>query len=100
MNLKMKVDLDYPGIGPVSQELKLRCMTGRVGCTWEERDSDDNKSIGVNRYSPDKGGVDRYYELWLRDSRKEHLSILGEFGTGRHTVYNQLEILADFPIPF
>lgn len=29
------------------------------------------------------GGVDRYAEFWIRSPEKEHLSVLGEFGTGK-----------------
>jgi hypothetical protein len=176
MDLKIRVDLNMPGLGQVRQELKVRCAHGRVersdiesfcrdfeasgaekgqvisdleitpaarnlvaksqrlsaqtldelldqtlrfddyldflegkiktervdseyltlGCTWQEAGRNGSESLAVSQYSSADGGVDRYLELWLRDSRKEHVSILGEFGTGKtwtvlHIAWEALE---------
>lgn len=39
--------------------------------------------IGVSRYEEEDGWIDGYIDLWLDDPAKEHISILGEFGTGK-----------------
>lgn len=54
-----------------------------LGCTSEEGQTDPERPPPHSVYPAEDGGIDRYVELWLRDERKEHLSILGEFGTGK-----------------
>jgi hypothetical protein len=163
MDLKIRLNLSIPGLGPVRQEVKIRCAHGRVtqshvksfyhdliasgaekgeiiadleitpearkeahkvqrivahtldelldktvrfdsyldylegtikanhvdtlyltlGCTWQEADGGDTESPAENHYTAEEGGIDSYVKLWLLDSRKEHVSILGEFGTGK-----------------
>ena len=39
--------------------------------------------MGVSRYEEEDGWIDGYVDLWIDDPAKEHLSILGEFGTGK-----------------
>jgi WD40 repeat protein len=37
----------------------------------------------ISRYAEEDGWIDGYLDLWLDDSTKQHISILGEFGTGK-----------------
>ena len=45
----------------------------------QELDPDTGERIGVNIYN----NIEHYINQWLDDATKEHLSILGEFGTGK-----------------
>jgi len=54
-----------------------------LGCSSEEAQADSAQAPWVAKYPAKDGGIDRYVELWMSDSRKEHLSILGGFGTGK-----------------
>jgi predicted NACHT family NTPase len=51
--------------------------------------------MGVSRYNEQDGWIDGYVDTWIDDPAKEHLSILGEFGTGKtwfafHYAWNAL----------
>ncbi|MGK7874355.1 MAG: NACHT domain-containing protein [Xenococcaceae cyanobacterium] len=52
-------------------------------CTKEEIDPDTKQRIAVNRFDEQEGWIDGYINRWLDDPAKEHISILGEFGTGK-----------------
>ncbi len=52
-------------------------------CTKEEFDPVTKQKIGSSRYDERNGWIDHYIDLWLHDPTKEHISILGEFGTGK-----------------
>jgi predicted NACHT family NTPase len=54
-----------------------------LACTKEEIDPDTKQRIGVSRYEERDGWIDGYIDVWLDDPAKEHISILGEFGTGK-----------------
>ncbi len=54
-----------------------------LACTKEEFDSLSKRRIGVSRYDERDGWIDGYLDMWLDDPAKEHISILGEFGTGK-----------------
>lgn len=54
-----------------------------LACTKEEIDPITKRRIGVSRYEEEDGWIDGYIDLWLDDPAKEHISILGEFGTGK-----------------
>lgn len=54
-----------------------------LACTKEEIDPDTKQRIGVSRYDDRDGWIDGYVDLWLDDPAKEHISVLGEFGTGK-----------------
>jgi predicted NACHT family NTPase len=54
-----------------------------LACTKEEIDPITKQRIGVSRYEEEDGWIDGYIDLWLDDPAKEHISILGEFGTGK-----------------
>ncbi|MBO3459139.1 NACHT domain-containing protein [Aetokthonos hydrillicola Thurmond2011] len=52
-------------------------------CMKEEFDPVTKQNIGISHYAEAEGGIDGYVDRWLDDPSKEHLSILGEFGTGK-----------------
>ncbi|WP_214662545.1 WD40 domain-containing protein [Amazonocrinis nigriterrae] len=54
-----------------------------LACTKEEIDPVNEQRIGVSRYGKEDGWIDGYIDKWLGDQAKEHISILGEFGTGK-----------------
>ncbi|UBF28540.1 NACHT domain-containing protein [Kovacikia minuta CCNUW1] len=54
-----------------------------LACTKEEIDPDTKQRMGVSRYDDLDGWIDGYIDLWLDDPAKEHISVLGEFGTGK-----------------
>ncbi|RCJ41278.1 hypothetical protein A6770_09405 [Nostoc minutum NIES-26] len=54
-----------------------------LACTKEEIDPDTRQRIGISHYSDRDGWIDGYIDVWLDDPAKEHISILGEFGTGK-----------------
>jgi predicted NACHT family NTPase len=54
-----------------------------LACSKAEIDPITQRQIAVSRYDERDGWIDGYIDLWLDDSTKEHISILGEFGTGK-----------------
>lgn len=54
-----------------------------LACTKEEFDPITQEKLGVSCYDEDDGWIDGYIDHWLNDRTKEHISILGEFGTGK-----------------
>ncbi|MEG3920877.1 NACHT domain-containing protein [Microcoleus sp. T3_A4] len=54
-----------------------------LACTKEEIDPDTHRKIGVSHYDGRDGWIEGYIDLWLEDPVKEHISVLGEFGTGK-----------------
>jgi predicted NACHT family NTPase/uncharacterized protein YjbI with pentapeptide repeats len=54
-----------------------------LACTKEEFDPITQEKLGVSCYDENDGWVDGYIDNWLNDRTKEHISILGEFGTGK-----------------
>ena len=54
-----------------------------LACTKEEIDPVTKQRVAVSRYEAGDGWIDGYIDLWLDDPAKEHISVLGEFGTGK-----------------
>ncbi len=54
-----------------------------LACLKEEVDPDTQQRIGVSRYDDRDGWIEGYIDRWLDDPAKEHISVLGEFGTGK-----------------
>ncbi len=54
-----------------------------LACTKEELDPVTKQRIASSRYDEREGWIDGYIDRWLDDSAKEHISVLGEFGTGK-----------------
>ncbi len=80
-------DADFSGyLDWLEAEVKSREIDKKyvpLACTKEEFDSSSQRQIGVSRYDERDGWIDGYIDLWLDDPAKEHISILGEFGTGK-----------------
>lgn len=71
-----------------------------LACTKEEVDPDTKQKIAVNHYDEDDGWIDGYLDKWQDDPAKKHLSVLGEFGTGKtwfvfHYAWEQLQRYLD-----
>jgi WD40 repeat protein len=54
----------------------------QLGCTKGEF-NDGKYWIGTSDYPVEQGGIDLYVDRWLENPVNEHVSILGEFGTGK-----------------
>ncbi|PZO47317.1 MAG: NTPase (NACHT family) [Phormidesmis priestleyi] len=54
-----------------------------LGCSKEEIDPGTKALLGVSHYGEAEGWIEGYVDQWVADSSKEHLSVLGEFGTGK-----------------
>ncbi|GJD22824.1 WD-40 repeat protein [Rivularia sp. IAM M-261] len=54
-----------------------------LACSKEEIDLVTGRQIAVSRYEEEDGWIDGYIDRWLDDPVKEHISVLGEFGTGK-----------------
>ncbi|BDA67810.1 hypothetical protein CAL7716_019760 [Calothrix sp. PCC 7716] len=69
----------------LEREIKRRQIDTKyvpLACTKEEIDSVTGRQIAVSHYEEEDGWIDGYIDRWLSDSAKEHISVLGEFGTG------------------
>jgi WD40 repeat protein len=80
-------DADFDGyLGWLEAEIQRRGIEQKyvpLACTKEEIDPDTKQRIGISRYDDRDGWIDGYIDLWLDDPAKEHISVLGEFGTGK-----------------
>jgi predicted NACHT family NTPase len=54
-----------------------------LACSKEELDAKTGAKIGESHYNQQNGWIDGYVDRWLDDPSKEHISVLGEFGTGK-----------------
>ena len=54
-----------------------------LACRKDELDPVTQRKIGMSIYGEEDGWIDGYVDTWLDDPAKEHLSVLGEFGTGK-----------------
>ncbi len=54
-----------------------------LACDKEEIDPVTQHSIATSSYGEAEGWIEGYIKQWLSDDSKEHVSILGEFGTGK-----------------
>jgi len=80
-------DADFSGyLDWLEAEVKRRDIEKKyvpLACTKEEFDPVSKRRLAVSRYDERDGWIDGYIDLWLDDPVKEHISILGEFGTGK-----------------
>src|SRR5919202_1832355 len=80
-------DADFSGyLDWLEKEVKRRDIEKKyvsLACTKEEFDPITKCGLAVSRYDDRDGWIDGYIDLWLDDPVKEHISILGEFGTGK-----------------
>jgi predicted NACHT family NTPase len=81
------LDADFSGyVNWLEAEVQRRKVDTKyvpLACTKEELDPVTKRGIGISRYEEEDGWIDGYIDLWLDDPAKEHISILGEFGTGK-----------------
>ncbi|MBD2681791.1 MULTISPECIES: NACHT domain-containing protein [Nostoc] len=81
------LDADFNGyLDWLEAEIKRRKIDTKyvpLACTKEEIDPITKRRIAVSHYEEEDGWIDGYIDLWLDDPAKEHISILGEFGTGK-----------------
>ncbi|MEG4243205.1 NACHT domain-containing protein [Microcoleus sp. MON2_D6] len=73
--------LDWLETEITSREIDTKYVP--LACTKEEIDPDTHRKIGVSHYDGRDGWIEGYIDLWLNDPVKEHISVLGEFGTGK-----------------
>jgi WD40 repeat protein len=80
-------DADFSGyLSWLEAEIQQRQIEQKyvpMACTKEELDSVTQQRIAVSRYDDRDGWIDGYIDQWLDDPAKEHISVLGEFGTGK-----------------
>jgi len=80
-------DADFDGyLDWLEAEVKRRGIDKMyipLACTKEEFDAAMEKVIGKSVYDEQNGWIDGYVNRWLADSTKMHISVLGEFGTGK-----------------
>lgn len=78
---------DQADFGPyldwLNREVESRGITSRYVTLSCRKDEQGGLVQAVSEYSWRRGGLDDYVGRWLEDDTKEHLSILGEFGTGK-----------------
>ena len=54
-----------------------------LACTIDEFNPITKEKIAISKYGEKEGWIEGYIDRWLDDPSKEHISILGEFGTGK-----------------
>ena len=65
------------------ERLGIDTMYVPLACIKEEFDPVTKRKVGESRYNEQNGWLDGYVDRWLDDPSREHISILGEFGTGK-----------------
>ncbi|NET58546.1 MAG: NACHT domain-containing protein [Symploca sp. SIO2E6] len=95
-------DADFSGyLGWLEQEIEQRGIDQKyvpLACIKEEIDPVTRQRLGISRYEQQDGWIDGYIDLWLADPAKEHISILGEFGTGKtwFALHYAWQVLQDY----
>ena len=54
-----------------------------LACRQDEVNLATQQKIGTSFYGESRGWIEGYIDQWLDDPAKEHVSVLGEFGTGK-----------------
>ncbi len=54
-----------------------------LACRRDIYDQSSKEKTGEERYGKEENWIEGYINRWLEDPCKEHISILGEFGTGK-----------------
>jgi len=54
-----------------------------LACRRDIYDQNSKEKIREERYGKEENWIEGYIDRWLEDPCKEHISILGEFGTGK-----------------
>jgi WD40 repeat protein len=55
----------------------------QLNCSKPEIDVVTQAYLGTSHYGVAEGGVEGYIDQWLEAPEKDHISVLGEFGTGK-----------------
>lgn len=80
-------DADFSGyLKWLDQEVQQRGidrMYVPIAATKDEINRKTGAIIGSSRYDEHNGWLEGYIDKWLDDPSKEHISVLGEFGTGK-----------------
>ncbi|MEY2911121.1 MAG: hypothetical protein RLZZ184_430, partial [Cyanobacteriota bacterium] len=83
----IEVDANFTGYFDwLEREVKSRGIDKYyvpLACTKEEINPQTKQRIGISHYGEEDGWIEGYINQWLDDPVKEHLSVLGEFGTGK-----------------
>ena len=83
----IEADADFSGYFDwLEREVKSRGIDQYyvpLACTKEEINPQTKQRIGISHYGEEDGWIEGYINQWLDDPVKEHLSVLGEFGTGK-----------------
>ncbi len=87
----------------LEEQVKQRGMDVKyvpLACSKAEVEPNTKQKIGVSHYDEDDGWIDGYVDRWQGDPAKKHLSVLGEFGTGKtwfvfHYAWEQLQRYLD-----
>jgi len=75
-----------PYIEWLESEIKQRLIAELyvpIGSKKDEVEPGTGYKLGIARYDETEGWTEGYLDRWLDDPAKEHISILGEFGTGK-----------------
>ncbi|MCP4296100.1 MAG: NACHT domain-containing protein, partial [Proteobacteria bacterium] len=67
-----------------------------LACRRDKYDQDTKEKVKEEHYGKNDGWIEGYIDRWLGDPSMEHISILGEFGTGKtwfthHYAYLQMQ---------
>jgi len=95
-------DADFSGyLSWLEKEIEQRGIDQKyvpLACIKEEIDPVTRQRLGLSRYDEQDGWIDGYIDLWLADPAKEHISILGEFGTGKtwFALHYAWQVLQDY----
>ncbi|NER52199.1 MAG: NACHT domain-containing protein, partial [Symploca sp. SIO1A3] len=95
-------DADFSGyLSWLEKEIEQRGIDQKyvpLACIKEEIDPVTRQRLGISRYDEQDGWIDGYIDLWLADPAKEHISILGEFGTGKtwFALHYAWQVLQDY----
>jgi Domain of unknown function (DUF4062)/Pentapeptide repeats (8 copies)/NACHT domain len=73
--------LDY--LGKEIQRRKIDTTYVPLACKKDELDPKTKERIATSTYNESNGWIEGYIDRWLTDPSKGHISVLGEFGTGK-----------------
>jgi WD40 repeat protein len=65
------------------QRLRVHECYVPLACCKDEINLKTQQKIGTSFYGERQGWIESYVDQWLDDPVKEHVSVLGEFGTGK-----------------
>ena len=79
----LDLDADFSGyLERLTKDIQDRGIDRKyvsLACTTDEINPKTQQKLRVSRYE----NIDSYIDTWLEEPSKEHVSVLGEFGTGK-----------------